>query len=75
LETPHGPSFGHENHTNHPLHHIAFIHVALIVLLSLEVIFFMIEFVIIAPSFLAHVMSYDPYVVWMEYVWLPFLEL
>jgi hypothetical protein len=27
------------------------------------------------PSFLGPILSYDPSVVWMEYVWLPFLEL
>ncbi len=38
LEPPRGPPSKHENHINHPLHHTASIHVALIMLLSLEVI-------------------------------------
>jgi hypothetical protein len=34
LEPPHGPPFEHENHINCPLHRIASIYVAFVVLLS-----------------------------------------
>jgi hypothetical protein len=38
LDPPHGPPFEHENHRDHPLHLIAFVCVAFVMLLSLAMI-------------------------------------
>jgi hypothetical protein len=59
----------HENRINHPLHHIAYVCVTLVMLLLLEVICsFLIWYIAIVPSFVVPILNYDPSMVWMNYV-------